>query len=55
MRDGSKTKNFHLLGTGVNKKTTKAFVGAVTWTVTLHAGKYRYGSDPNLTKTLVVT
>jgi plastocyanin len=55
VRDSSKTKNFHLVGTGVNKKTTKAFVGTVTWTVTFRAGKYRYGSDPKLTKTLLVT
>jgi plastocyanin len=55
VRDSSKTKNFHLVGPGVNRKTTNAFVGTVTWTVKLKAGTYRYGSDPNLTKTLRIT
>jgi plastocyanin len=55
VRDNSKTKNFHLVGPHVNRKTTNAFVGTVTWTVKLEAGTYRYGSDPKLTKTLKVT
>jgi hypothetical protein len=48
VRDLSATKNFHLVGPGVNRRTTKAFRGAVTWKVTLKAGTYRFGSDPRL-------
>ena len=37
-RDG-----FHLMGNGVNRRTTAAFVGTTTWTLNLKAGKYRFG------------
>jgi hypothetical protein len=53
--DRSKTRNFHLTGPGVNKKTGKAFTGTVTWTLQLSAGTYRFGSDPTLSGRLVVT
>ena len=41
--DKSSAHNFHLIGAGVNKKTTVAFIGKKTWTVTLQKGKtYRF-------------
>jgi hypothetical protein len=43
--DRSKKQNAHLLGAGVNRKTGIAFTGAVTWKVTLKAGKLVYRSD----------
>jgi plastocyanin len=52
--DTSKTRNFHLVGAGVNRKTTQRFTGKVTWTVSLSAGVYRFGSDPKLTGRLTV-
>jgi hypothetical protein len=55
VRDTSKTRNFHLVGPGVNRHTTKAFKGTVTWTLDLSAGTYRFGSDPKLTGRLVVS
>jgi hypothetical protein len=42
--DRSKTDGFVLRGPGVAKQTGGAFTGTVTWTVTLRAGTYRYGS-----------
>jgi hypothetical protein len=54
VRDTSKTRNFHLVGPGVNRHTTKAFTGTVTWTLDLGAGTYRFGSDPKLTGKLTV-
>jgi hypothetical protein len=54
VRDASKTRNFHLVGPGVNRRTTKAFKGTVTWTLDLGAGTYRFGSDPKLTGRLTV-
>ena len=53
--DRSKTRNFHLSGPGVNRKTGKAFTGTVKWTLELEAGTYRFGSDPHLTGKLVVS
>jgi plastocyanin len=47
--DKSKAHNFHLVGAGVNKTTTLAFVGTKTWTVTLQKGKtYRFLCDPHV-------
>jgi len=46
VRDDSRRYNFHLVGAGVNRKTTAVFVGKATWTVRLGAGVYRFGSDP---------
>ena len=42
--DRSKTDGFLLQGPGVSRKTGKAFTGKVSWTVTLRAGTYVYGS-----------
>jgi plastocyanin len=53
--DGSKTRNFHLVGPGVNRKTSKKFVGKSTWQVVLGAGVYRFGNDPRLTGRLTVS
>ena len=52
--DRSRTRNFHLVGPGVNRRTGKPFVGRVTWTVQLARGTYRFGSDPTLRGRLVV-
>jgi hypothetical protein len=51
--DRSRTRNFHLVGPGVNRKTSKSFVGKKTWTLELGSGTYRYGSDPKLSGRLV--
>jgi plastocyanin len=48
--DKSAQHNFHLIGAGVNKKTTVGYVGKKTWTVTLQKGKtYRFICDPHVT------
>jgi plastocyanin len=48
VNDKSTFHNFHLMGPGrVNKKTTVAFQGKRTWTVTLKKGTYRYVCDPH--------
>jgi hypothetical protein len=40
--------NFHLIGPGVNKKTSVGGTGKATWTVTLQKGKtYRFLCDPH--------
>ena len=54
VRDRSTTKNFHLVGPGLNRRTGKAFVGTAVWALDLTAGLYRFGSDPRLTGRLVV-
>jgi plastocyanin len=47
VRDRSRTHNFHLLGPGINRRTTVPFVGTQTWDVTLRAGQlYRFSSTP---------
>ena len=53
--DSSKTRNFHLVGPGVNRKTSKKFTGKATWQVNLAAGTYRFGSDPRLNGRLAVS
>ena len=45
VKDSTAADNFHLLGTGVNKKTGVKFKGSVTWSVTLRKGKLSYRSD----------
>jgi hypothetical protein len=55
VRDLSAAKNFHLVGPGLNRRTTKAFKGTVVWRVTLKAGTYRFGSDPRLSGILRVS
>jgi hypothetical protein len=52
--DRSRTRNFHVVGPGVNKRTGKKFTGSATWRLDLSAGRYKFGSDPNLTGRLVV-
>jgi hypothetical protein len=43
--DTSKKQNFHLKGSGVNRKTGIAAITRKTWTVKLVPGKYVYRSD----------
>lgn len=45
VRDRSKVHNAHLVGTGVNRKTTLAGTGTQTWKVKLSAGPLRFFSD----------
>jgi Copper binding proteins, plastocyanin/azurin family len=47
VRDRSTVHNFHLIGPGVNRKTTVRFRGTATWTFTLRRGTYRYVCDPH--------
>lgn len=48
VRDRSALHNFHLLGPGVNKRTTARFRGTVTWTVTFRKTRtYRFRCDPH--------
>jgi plastocyanin len=49
VRDRSTFHNYHLTGTGVNRKTTVPFVGTTTWrNVRLQAGRtYRFVCDPH--------
>jgi plastocyanin len=50
VRDRSASHNFHLVGRGVNKRTTVGFRGTRTWTVTLRRGRYRFVCDPHRTR-----
>lgn len=50
VRDRSRAHNFHLVGPGVNKKTSVAFRGTTTWTVRLRPGTYRFSCDPHRTR-----
>lgn len=45
VRDLSKVDNFHLVGAGVDKKTSVKGKSAVTWTVTFRTGRVTYRSD----------
>ena len=47
VRDRSRFHNFHLIGPGVNRKTTVGFVGTRTWQLTLQPGLYRFLCDPH--------
>lgn len=47
VRDRSAMHNFHLRGPGVNKRTSVAFRGQQTWTLTLRRGTYRFVCDPH--------
>jgi plastocyanin len=47
IEDKSSSHDFHLIGKGVNKATTVAFVGDKTWKVTLKKGTYTYQCDPH--------
>ena len=46
--DQSRSRNFHLIGPGVDRRTGMRFTGKVTWNLPLAAGTYRFGSDPKL-------
>jgi plastocyanin len=47
IEDKSSSHNFHLIGPGVNKKTSVGGSGDQTWSVTLKKGKYTYQCDPH--------
>jgi hypothetical protein len=47
VKDSSKGQNFHLVGPGVNLRTSRAAVTKTTWRVTLSQGTYVYSSDRN--------
>jgi plastocyanin len=47
VEDKSNIHDFHLVGPGVDKKTTVPFKGEQTWTVTLKKGTYTYKCDPH--------
>jgi hypothetical protein len=45
VRDRSKLHNFHLVGKGINKKSTVAGTGTTTWKLKLAKGTLRFYSD----------
>lgn len=45
VRDVTRADNFHLIGSGVNRKTGVKARSTVVWTVTLRSGAVRYRSD----------
>jgi plastocyanin len=47
IEDKSTIHNFHLIGPGLNKKTTIAYKGEQTWTIKLKPGRYTYQCDPH--------
>ncbi len=47
IKDLSNIHNFHLIGPGINKKTSVIAKGTFTWTVTLKEGTYKYICDPH--------
>jgi len=57
VRDLSHKQNFHLVGPGLDKRTTPRFVGTRRWQVHLQSGVYLYWSDarPRLRKRLRVS
>jgi plastocyanin len=48
IEDKSAIHDFHLIGPGVNKSTSIAFVGERFWTVKLKPGKYTYRCDAHV-------
>jgi hypothetical protein len=52
--DRSRTRGFRLVGPGVDRRTSNAFVGTTTWNLHLVRGTYRYGTVARLTGRLVV-
>jgi plastocyanin len=48
VNDLSREHNFHLSGPAVNRATTVAATGKVTWTVTFRQGRYRFVCDPHI-------
>jgi len=49
VEDKSSIHNFHLIGTGVNVKTSVVAVKTVIWTLKLKKGIYKYVCDPHAT------
>jgi plastocyanin len=49
VNDKAVDHNFHLIGPGVNKKTSVTAKSSSSWTVTLKKGKYTYVCDPHAT------
>ncbi|MDX6485621.1 MAG: hypothetical protein QOF43_774, partial [Gaiellaceae bacterium] len=47
VKDTAADHNFHLIGPGVNKKTSVGAKATTTWTVTLKKGTYKYVCDPH--------
>jgi hypothetical protein len=47
--DRSAIHNFHLIGPGVNVKTSVAATGSKTFALTLKRGTYRFVCDPHAT------
>ena len=47
IKDKSSSHNFHLIGPGVNTKTSVAATGTTTWPLRLKKGTYRYICDPH--------
>jgi plastocyanin len=47
VKDLSNIHNFHLVGPGLNKKTSVPAKGTFTWTVTLKKGTYKFICDPH--------
>jgi plastocyanin len=47
IHDRSSIHDFHLIGPGVNKKTSVAAVKTYTWTLRLKHGTYRFICDPH--------
>jgi plastocyanin len=47
--DKSNIHNFHLVGPGVNKKTSVKALGSALWKVTLKKGTYKFLCDPHPT------
>ena len=47
VEDKATIHNFHLIGPGLNKKTSVGFKGETTWTIKLKVGRYTYQCDPH--------
>ena len=47
VEDKAAIHNFHLIGPGLNRKTSVSFKGETTWTIKLKAGRYTYQCDPH--------
>jgi hypothetical protein len=55
--DRSASDGFRLAGPGVTRSTGVKFMGSVTWTVTLKAGQYTFGSlrNPKLRRSFTIS
>ena len=47
VEDKAAIHNFHLIGPGLNRKTSVSFKGETTWRIKLKAGRYTYQCDPH--------